>query len=103
MSLFVMLLFLLFLNIFVVNFSGTIRSHWIASDLIVMLLCFPTVTAITIYIIGTQSGEGIGAGVAGVIFGISTFINEGIFLIKGLLTRKNSQSVKAITQQGGLL
>jgi Na+-driven multidrug efflux pump len=93
MSLLVMFLFLLFLNIFVVTFSSTTRSRWITSGLIVMLLCSPIVTAITIYIIGTQSGDGIGAGVAGVIFGIATFMNGSIFLIKGLFPRKN-QSVR---------
>lgn len=92
MSLLIMFLFLLFLNIFVVKFSVTTASRWITSGLIVMLLCSPLVTAITIYIIGTQSGDGIGAGVAGVTFGIATFINGSIFLIKGLLTKKNKSA-----------
>jgi hypothetical protein len=89
MEILIFSLFLLFLNIFVVKFYGTTASRWITSGLIVMLLCSPLVFFICGIMIGIQVGDGIAGGMAGVTFGIATFMNGSIFLIKGLLTRKN--------------
>jgi hypothetical protein len=92
MEILIFSLFLLFLNIFVVKFYGTTASRWITSGLIVMLLCSPLVFFITLYIIGTQTGDGFAGGMVGLAFGIATFMNGSIFLIKGLLTRKNQSA-----------
>jgi hypothetical protein len=88
MYIFLMFVFLVSLNLFIYNKAKQNRSNWIKSSLLVMFLFTPIVTIVSGYSIAINEGDGIAGGAGGFAFGIVTFINGLLLLVKGFITRK---------------
>ncbi|MDG5472352.1 hypothetical protein P6709_11355 [Jeotgalibacillus sp. ET6] len=89
MSLWIMLVFIVVLNVsaFLICKSNPVR--WFASSLIVMLLLSPIVLFASARWIGEASGDGIAVAAAGFVYAIATFVNGLFFLFAGLYHKYN--------------
>jgi len=87
MSILTLLILLGILNFVVIKVCGDFKKRWIISSLLVMLLLSPLVFIVYGISIGIASGDGIGGGVAGFLFGVITFINGFVFLITGFFKK----------------
>ncbi|MEK6189430.1 MAG: hypothetical protein N2A99_00355 [Carnobacterium alterfunditum] len=88
MSILVMGTILVLLNFIVNKIAGLNRKKWLISGAITMILLAPLVYILTLNIIGSYSGGGIGASFAGFVFATITFVNGLIFLGMGLFSKK---------------